>query len=72
VQQLHLPAVSAAAVECDLLVGAWGSWRMGCEEDERLLFPSFAFPAESFAEADTPGSGESQFVFIPFSCVPTN
>ncbi|CAL4913095.1 unnamed protein product [Urochloa decumbens] len=30
---------------------------MGCEEDERLLlFPSFAFPAESFAEAATPGS----------------
>ncbi|CAN6301915.1 unnamed protein product [Urochloa humidicola] len=28
-----------------------------CEEDERLLFPSFAFPAESFAEAATPGSG---------------
>jgi hypothetical protein len=33
--------------------------KMGCEEDERLLFPSFAFPAESFAEAATPGSGES-------------
>lgn len=31
---------------------------MGCEEDERLLFPSFAFP-ESFAEVATPGSGES-------------
>nr|CAB3496780.1 unnamed protein product [Digitaria exilis]CAB3501719.1 unnamed protein product [Digitaria exilis] len=28
---------------------------MGCEEDERLLFPSFAFP-ESFAEVATPGS----------------
>ncbi|CAL4938085.1 unnamed protein product [Urochloa decumbens] len=33
---------------------------MGCEEDERLLFPSFAFPAESFAEAATPGSGGEQ------------
>ncbi|OEL27307.1 Homeobox-leucine zipper protein HOX12 [Dichanthelium oligosanthes] len=32
---------------------------MGCEEDERLLFPSFAFP-ESFAEAATPGSGGEQ------------
>lgn len=30
---------------------------MGCEEEERLLFPSFVFP-ESFAEAATPGSGE--------------
>ncbi|ONL94800.1 grassy tillers1 [Zea mays] len=28
---------------------------MGCEEEERLLFPSFVFP-ESFAEAATPGS----------------
>ncbi|CAN6290334.1 unnamed protein product [Urochloa humidicola] len=33
---------------------------MGCEEDEMLLFPSFAFPAESFAEAATPGSGGEQ------------
>ncbi|KAJ1298358.1 hypothetical protein BS78_01G446600 [Paspalum vaginatum] len=35
---------------------------MGCEEDERLLFPSsFAFAAaESFAEAATPASGGEQ------------
>ncbi|ONL94798.1 grassy tillers1 [Zea mays] len=32
---------------------------MGCEEEERLLFPSFVFP-ESFAEAATPGSGGEQ------------
>ncbi|TVU48052.1 hypothetical protein EJB05_07674 [Eragrostis curvula] len=34
---------------------------MGCQEEERLLFPSsFAFVPESFAEADTAGSGGEQ------------
>jgi hypothetical protein len=60
----------SAVLECDLLVGVAGAWRMGCEEDERLLFPSFAFPAESFAEAATPGSGQSQLVRP--SCVATS
>ncbi|XP_062209153.1 homeobox-leucine zipper protein HOX12-like isoform X2 [Phragmites australis] len=33
---------------------------MGREEEERLLFPSFSFPGESFAEAATSGSGGEQ------------
>jgi hypothetical protein len=42
---------------------------MGCEEEERLLFPSFVFP-ESFAEAATPGSGDSEcFICASTICV---
>jgi hypothetical protein len=42
---------------------------MGCEEEERLLFPSFVFP-ESFAEAATPGSGDSECFICISSLVP--